>query len=182
MSNSKNQQKKCRIQFLHQFHPNIRAADWRSPLVRRLTDDDIYEDGNRKFDNSFRPPSMSLEENEIALSWAGLKDDYDKCLKTYQAPVITEYATLGLACILLTYNANLEITEVTRRGDKADFWIGDKELLIEISGQQRGNLDELCKEKSVQLLANPFKRPGYICVANYELARARLWYLTFNEL
>jgi len=160
---------------LHEHHPRLRAADWRSPLVRRLLDSDRYRDGQKAVETLYR----AAENNEAAVSgcllhWNGLTEDFRKCTATYQTAVITEFATLGLACILVAHCPGLEITEVTRRGDKADYWLGDKELLLEVSGEQTGSIDEMCAKKAEQLLQNPFGKGGYVCVAVYANASARL--------
>jgi len=173
--------KKIRIESFHKHHPRIRAEDWRSPLVRRLSNNDVYKDGKRVLTNSFRSNLMEVQIHDLILTWSGLKEDFDRCIKTYQLPVITEFATLGLCCILLTNNLGLEITEVTRRSEKADYWLGDKEELIEISGQLCGSLSHLCNVKSIQLLSNPYRKSGYVCVANYVDAKSRLWYYHFDE-
>jgi len=166
-----------KIADLHRAHPRVRAKDWRSPLVRRLLPNGKYQDGNCQFDDGFRPPQSTIgAKQSLSLSWTGLKEDFDQTIKTYQEPVITEFATLGLACILVAKRAGLEITEVTRRGEKADYWLGDKQLLLEVSGQQAGDIDGLCSEKASQLLANPFDKPGYVCVATYDNRVARLWF------
>ena len=181
MNESTDYPEKIEINHLHDHHPKIRAKDWRSPLVRRLSGNDVYKDGERTVENNFRTPTMQIQLNELTLVWTGLKADHDLCINTYQAPIITEFATLGLACILLSFNLNMEITEVTRRGEKADYWIGDKEALVEISGQQNGNITNLCDQKADQLRSNPFKKPGYVCVATYEDATSRLWYYAIPE-
>jgi hypothetical protein len=162
---------------LHVAHPLIRAKDWCSPLVLRLLFPDSYRDGSRGVQDSFRaladaPPT----EGALDLWWKDQKIDCDQVEHTYQAPVITEFATLGLACILVGDRAKLEITEVTRRGEKADYWLGDKELLLEVSGQQSGDIEALCTQKAKQLLDNPFGKPGFVCVAIYEKSAARLWF------
>lgn len=175
-------QEGIRVENLHVHHPAIRATDWRSPLVRRLSGIDPYQDGEKMVSNSFRSHAMRNRQEEIALCWSGLKDDHKQCMNTYQAPTITEYAALGLACILLTHTAKLQITEVTRRGDRADYWIGDKDELIEISAQQTGELSALCDKKAAQLLDNPYGRGGYVCVAIFkDTATARLWYFANSE-
>jgi len=165
----------------HHAHPRVRAKDWRSPLVRRLLPSGKYQDGDCNFDDNFRPPEVSTGSNQsLNLSWTGLKEDFEQAINTYQEPVITEFATLGLACILVERRTGLEITEVTRRGEKADYWLGDKQMLLEVSGQQAGDIDGLCSEKAGQLLDNPFNKPGYVCVATYDKRTARLWYYDGN--
>jgi hypothetical protein len=168
---------KISINDLHEAHPEIRAKDWRSPLIRRLLESPKYKDGSRDVADSFRSPSaVTPIEQNLTLYWADLKKDFDQTVKTYQASVITELATLGLACILVTTRAGHQITEVTRRGEKADYWLDDKGLLLEVSGQQSGSLDNLCSEKANQLRKNPFGKAGYVCVANFDERSARLWY------
>src|SRR5271156_728065 len=109
-----------KIHELHRAHPQIRASDWRSPLVRRLLDGK-YKDGGCQMGESFLGKSKEEPiEGTLSLSWLGLREDFERALNTYQDPVITEYAALGLACILVSETAKLEITEVTRRGEKAD--------------------------------------------------------------
>lgn len=171
------QSAKLTINNLHLAHPEIRAKDWRTPLVRRLLSDGKYKDGACEFADSFRSSDEQKPiERNLTLSWKGLKNDFDQTVKTYQEPVITEFATLGLACILVSERAKHRITEVTRRGEKADYWLDDKHLLLEVSGQQSGSLDTLCSEKAFQLSENPFGKAGYVCVANFGGRSARLWY------
>lgn len=170
------------IATLHEAHPQIRAQDFRSPLVRRLIKGSNYCDGACSLSDSFRAPGIAEPtQRTLNLSWAGLKSDFEQVTKTYQEPVITEFATLGLACILVAERAGLEVTEVTRRGERADYWLGDRELLLEVSGQQVGDIDALCREKADQLLDNPFEKPGYVCVASYDRPSARLWFYEEGE-
>lgn len=165
------------IRHLHSGHPRIRAKDWRSPLVIRLLGRNKYRDGSRSIQDSFRGPDHDQPtEQMLELTWKGLRADVDQCVRTYQEPVITEFAALGLACILVTIRTKLTITEVTRRGDRADYWLGNREYLLEVSGQQQGDIDSLHIKKSQQLRTNPYGRDGYACVANFSSNRAFLWF------
>jgi hypothetical protein len=171
-----------KINDLHVGHPRIRAKDWRSPLIRRLLGASQYRDSSCDLTESYKSRrALCPVQHTLSLSWAGLKTDFEQTTNTYQEPVITEYATLGVACILVNESTQLQITEVTRRGEKADYWLGDKKLLLEVSGQQDGNLDALCTEKAAQLKANPFGKDGYVCVANYAQRSARLWFYETDE-
>lgn len=165
------------IDQMHVHHPRIRAEDWRSPLVAKLTADATYADGAIELVDSFRARAESPAEGILALTWSGMQSDYERCINTYQASVLTEFAALGVACILVHQRAGMEITEVTRRGDKVDYWIGDRELLLEVSGTQDDDLATLCETKaSDQLLKNPFHKNGFVCVSRFALPTARLWY------
>lgn len=165
---------------LHEAHPQIRASDWRSPLVHRLLSGEKYQDGSVIIASSFRGVDLKVLSAPLTLRWAGLRDDFDKCVNTYQEPVLTEFATLGLACILLELHTPFRITEVTRRGERVDYWIGDDQVrrryVLEVSGQQTGSTDALFDAKTLQLQKNPMGRSGFVCVATYHQANARLWF------
>lgn len=164
---------------LHTHHPTIRAADWRSPLICRLLQAKVYQDGGQTFADSVRLEDGSVVEGTLNLVWNGLAADFGQTVNTYQSTQITEFATLGLACILVHERAARRITEVTRRGERADYWMGEG-LLIEVSGQQNGNLQALRDNKAAQLLANPFGCGGYVCVANYSDRQCYLWFFEQN--
>jgi hypothetical protein len=123
----------------------------------------MYKDGTAEVSGSFIGQNDSLPTTQaLIVGWTGLATDFNKVVKTYQAPVITEFATLGLACGMVAGLAGLEITEVTLRGDRADYWLGDKDLMLEVSGQESGDLAALCDEKSEQLANNPYGKDGYL--------------------
>ena len=167
--------RECEVNDLELRHPLIAANDWRSPLVLRLLDGTNYLDGAREITVRYQWQSVAQTAN-VKLVWKGLASDFEKRMRTYQAPVLTEYATLGLACVLIDEFPKLQITEVTRRGERADYWLGNREYLLEVSGQQSGNLDTLRDTKRDQLLENPFGSPGFVCVAVYDEKSSYLWY------
>lgn len=164
-----------KVHDLAALHPKLRAADWRSPLIYRVLRSDRYRDGSSDFDVDYKWLGKTLAR-PVTLRWEGLATDFDQCLASYQAPVLTEFATLGLSCVLVAAFPSLEITEVTRRGEKADYWIGDKEYMLEVSGQQTGNLENLRDAKADQLLSNPFEKDGFVCVAVYDTRKSYLWF------
>jgi hypothetical protein len=165
-----------RVELLHEPHPRIRAEDWRSPLIARLLDNTDYADGRKTVDVSYRDQAGSVKETTESLTWTAMKEDYDKCVNTYQAPVLTEFAALGIACILCA-RRQLEITEVTRRGEKVDYWIGNRESLLEVSGTTSEELEVLCERKATQqLMPNPMGKGGFVCAAAFHKGSARLWY------
>jgi hypothetical protein len=104
------------------LHPLIRAEDFRAPLIRRLLPASWYEDGEALIEDSHWRRPHPEECGSVIIRWSGLQKDFERCMRTYQDAVITEKAALGLACILVRHRAKLEITEVTCRGGKADYW------------------------------------------------------------
>ena len=164
------------VSHLGDLHPRIRAEDWRSPLIHRLLNNCEYRESEAAVSVGFKAPLADEEECQFVLGWTGLGADFERCLNTYQGPVLMEFAGMGLACIAVHGLAELEITEVTMRGQRADYWLGDRSLLLEVSARQDGDLDRLFQEKSRQLLANPFGKSGYVFAAHFGRLKARLWF------
>ena len=165
-----------KINNLQDSHPEIRAEDWRSPLVCRLLCGNPYKDGSAELKVKIRHPNENVSDDSISLEWNGLSSDFNKCVNTYQSHVISEFAGLGLSCIMLSKYSTYRITEVTRRGDKADYWLGNREILLEVSAEEKGNISTLLKDKSAQLLKNPFSKSGYVCVSVFNEKICVLWF------
>lgn len=102
------------IHQLHEHHPQIRAEDWRSPLVARLTNEATYTDGDAVLVDSFRSSDATTAEDKLPLAWSGLQTDYERCLRTYQAPDLTEFAALAIACILVTARRMSRLTSMPK--------------------------------------------------------------------
>lgn len=164
------------VSTLHLAHPRIRAEDWRSPLIGKLLGTAQYVETSCEMHSAFRGVGEPEVCRTLSLSWTGLAEDFQRCWRTYQGSVLTEFAALAVACILLSLDVNLEITEVTRRGEKADYWIGDGQFLIEVSGQSTGNLTTLLEQKVKQLQSNPFGKGGFVCVSDFSSLNAILWF------
>jgi hypothetical protein len=168
------------IELLHEGHPLVRAQDWRSPLVARLLESEQYQDDSRALAVSYRGESDDMEESELLLSWSGLATDYEQCINTYQDTVITEFAALAVACVLCSSKAGLQVTEVTKRGEKVDYWLGDRAYVLEVSGTIAGDLNAIAATKATnQLQSNPFDKDGYVCVARFHDPEARLWFYKY---
>lgn len=177
-------QRSYRLEVLGGLHPKIRADDWRSPIVIRLLSGGSYIDGTATIELSCRRQAIEVNaeanERSVELRWENLRSDYEKCKNTYQAPVLTEFAALGIACVVTADCPKAQITEVTQRGDKADFWLNDGQWLLEVSGQESGDLIALRDKKRDQLLANPFERSGFVCVSNFQQRKTYLWYYNYR--
>ena len=111
----------------------------------------------------------------LRLIWHNLRADFELCLRTYQAPVLTEFAALGMACVLAS-QAGLTISEVCRRGEVVDYWLNNRQFLLEVGGQVDGSLPALCATKARQLKRNPFGKNGFVCVTVFNRGHCRLWY------
>jgi hypothetical protein len=101
---------------LHLNHPRITAEDWRAPLICRLLQSRTYTDSTKQLSDSFRKDTKEVTEGTMLLHWANFKEEFDRRINTYQDPVLTEHATLGLACMLVHQRLGMQLTEVTLRG------------------------------------------------------------------
>jgi hypothetical protein len=142
---------------------------------------DAYSDGGKEMNFSVRHRNGTEEANSCEFQWSAMGEDWERVKKTYQEHVLTELATLALACASVEHFAQMEVTEVTRRGDRADYWLGDQELMLEVSGQQDGNVEKLHEVKAQQLRENPFGKDGYVCVAGYRAGASRFWFHAYEE-
>lgn len=140
-----------------------------------------YHDGPRTLTDAYRAPGTDTVSSQLELKWSFGEESVSRYLRTYGKTVVTEHATLCLAAILVEHRASLQITEVINFGGRADYWLGDKELVLEVSGQQEGSLPSLLKSKVKQLRENPYQRDGYVCVANYHTRQAHLSFCQFED-
>ena len=88
-----------------------------------------------------------------------------RLLKTIQREVLVEYSAVAIAFLLVTQVASCTITEVTLRGDKADYFLNGREVMLEVSGtEDTGKAGQRHKEKRAQLLSNPYGKGGYVVI------------------
>jgi hypothetical protein len=86
-----------------------------------------------------------------------------------QEHVITEWAAVGIACVLVPLYTSLRVLQVTQAGDKFDYWVGDeeREYALEVSGTIEGRLADRHAAKVRQLQANPYDVDGYVAVTRF---------------
>jgi hypothetical protein len=103
---------------------------------------------------------------QVEINW--LKETFPDSkilLNTIQREVIIENTAVAIAFLLTTEVVGCTIDEVTLRGDRADYFMNGRDLMLEISGT--GALKQCAtrhKQKSEQLLENPYGKPGYVVV------------------
>lgn len=89
-----------------------------------------------------------------------------------QERVLTEWAALGVACVLLPALTGMRILSVALDGDRFDYRVGDgvTEWGMEVSGtltEDEGELRERLRLKLRQLHDNPFGIMGYVVVVGF---------------
>jgi len=89
-----------------------------------------------------------------------------------QERVLTEWAALGIACVLLPALLGVRIVSVAVEGERFDYLVSDgiAEWGLEISGtmtEDEGDLQERLRLKMRQLQDNPYGMMGYVVVAAF---------------
>ncbi|HEV2802779.1 MAG TPA: hypothetical protein VGW12_20070 [Pyrinomonadaceae bacterium] len=89
----------------------------------------------------------------------------ERLLKTIQREVIVEHSAVAIAFLLVTEIASCKVTEVTLRGDKADYFLNGRKIMLEVSGTENAGKSVLRhREKCEQLLSNPYGKGGYVVI------------------
>jgi len=113
-----------------------------------------------------------LSENgrvQICVKWQ--TETYERSFgiaRVHQRKDLVEFAAIAIACIMFPNVVHLSRLEATDVGDRADYWINDEEYMVEISGTERTiELRRRHREKTEQLLSNPYRKNGYVIVCDF---------------
>ena len=117
-------------------------------------------------------PDQPSEERPLRLWWQPASA-VTLPLAVQDAP-LTEWAALGVACTVIWHCGGLRLHAVAGVGDSFDYWVlqEDREFGLEISGTMADDLEARHREKTRQLLANPFGVDGYVFVVDLATRRA----------
>jgi hypothetical protein len=86
-----------------------------------------------------------------------------------QGHIVTEWAAVGIACVLVPLYASLQVLQVTQAGDGFDYWVGDaeREYALEVSGTVADSLASRHAAKVRQWQKNPYGVDGYVAVTRF---------------
>lgn len=86
-----------------------------------------------------------------------------------QERTVTEWAALGLACVILARYTSVRISQVAADGDRFDFWVsdGNREFGLEVSGTMTDEIEARHRIKVRQWRENPYEVDGYVVVAGF---------------
>jgi hypothetical protein len=95
---------------------------------------------------------------------------------------LTEWAALGVACVVLWHFAGIRLHAVAAEGDRVDYWCldGTQEFVLEVSGTTTDNLEARHREKVRQLLDNPHGADGYVIVVGFATRRVLFSFHRFD--
>lgn len=126
---------------------------------------------------------LETASGEISVEFDWWEETFPECqrlFQTLQRENIVEYSAVALAFLLMTNLVQKNISEVTLRGSKADYFVEGRKYLLEISGTESAeHLASRHTEKVRQLQANPFGIDGYVFVGCFANQRAKL---SFHEV
>jgi hypothetical protein len=82
---------------------------------------------------------------------------------------VTEWAALGLACVVLARYTTAQVSQVTGDGDRFDYWVsdGEREYALEVSGTMTDEVEARHRVKVRQWRENPYGVDGYVIVAGF---------------
>lgn len=127
---------------------------------------------------------LNQENCEITIEFDWLAETFPEChriFQTLQRGAVVEYAAIAAAFLIVTNLALRNITEVTMRGGKADYFLDERKYLLEISGTENAeHLVSRHNEKIRQLQANPFGKDGYVFVCCFSNQRAKFSFHHFE--
>lgn len=128
---------------------------------------------------------LEQTEGEIGVEFDWLAETFPDCqrlFQTLQRESIVEYAAVATAFLIMTNLAQKNISEVTLRGSKADYFVEGRKHLLEISGTESAeHLASRHGEKVRQLQANPFGKDGYVFVCCFSNQQAKLSFHQFES-
>jgi hypothetical protein len=89
----------------------------------------------------------AIEEQQIRLLWE--RESISRLPLGIQASPLTEWAALGVACVVLWHFGGIHLHAVAAQGDRFDYWgmQGTQEFGLEISGTTTANLEARHREK-----------------------------------
>lgn len=114
-----------------------------------------------------------VSDTQETIAWQAHPEDVAGARNAIARTSLVEYAAIGMACLIIpTYCDGRQLLEVTRRGDRADYWLGyhpgEKVALLEVGGTEKRSIQVLLNEKTNQLAGNPYGVDGYVVVARFE--------------
>lgn len=122
-------------------------------------------------------------ETRAEFDW--LADTFPNCqrlFQTLQRENIVEYAAVAVAFLIMSNLAQKNISEVTLRGNRADYFLEGRKYLLEVSGTESADLlVARHNDKVRQLRANPLKKDGYVFVCCFSNQRAKLTFHQYPE-
>jgi hypothetical protein len=100
-----------------------------------------------------------------------------------QEHVVTEWAALAVACVVLAKYTPLRLRAVALQGDSFDYWVtdGQRDYGLEVSGTLEEDIEGRHRDKVRQLLANPYRTDGYALAVRFAIPEVLFSFHRFGE-
>ncbi len=100
-----------------------------------------------------------------------------------QENTLTEWAALGIACVVLPLYARLSIRSVAVPGNSFDYWVTDGrwQYGLEVSGTMTEDVEPRHREKVRQLRANPYGVDGFAVTVGFPTREVIFSFHSFAE-
>ena len=123
----------------------------------------------------------TTEERQLRLTWDA-KAIPALPLAIQENP-LTEWAALGVACVVIWQYAGVRLHEVAVQGDRFDYWVNlyDQQYGLEVSGTVGNDLEARHREKVRQLLDNPYQCDGYVVAVDFASRRVIFSFQRFSR-
>jgi hypothetical protein len=125
----------------------------------------------------FSPPALENETQFLLqVAWgANTAAAAERVWLTEQPNPIIERAAVALAALTFAHLIRDGQMRVTTVGQRADYWLPRLRCALEISGTQRSReFPRRHREKTAQVLANPWQWNGYAFVCCFSPVRRRI--------
>ncbi len=121
------------------------------------------------------------EERALRLFWSA--ESVSARPLAVQEHVITEWAALAVACVVLAKYTSLRLRAVALQGDSFDYWVtdGQRDYGLEVSGTLEEDIEGRHRDKVRQLLANPYRTDGYALTVRFAVPEALFSFHRFVE-
>jgi hypothetical protein len=118
----------------------------------------------------------------LRISWSEVTAFKAKRIwQTEQPKSIIERAAVAVAALLIAHLLEDGKMQVTREGERADYWLPNQQYALEISGTTQSRLlNRRHKEKTEQMLSNPLRWDGFVITCCFG-KRKRLIRWSFHQ-
>jgi hypothetical protein len=121
------------------------------------------------------------EERALRLFWSA--ESAARRPLAVQEHIVTEWAALAMACVVLAKYTPFRLRAVALQGDSFDYWVtdGQRDYGLEISGTLEEDIEGRHREKVRQLLANPYRTDGYVLTVRFAVPEVLFSFHPFGE-
>ena len=168
------------LEALGQEHP-VHVAMFVPFAIARLQGDSPRTEARLRVRMRDLGGQVQEEERTLRLFWSA--ESASKRPLAVQEHIITEWAALAVACVVLAKYTTLRLRAVALQGDRFDYWVTDGkcDFGLEVSGTLEEAIEGRHREKVRQLLANPYRIDGYALAVRFAVPEILFSFHRYGE-